>query len=138
MKRKSKFLSCLIGVICLLTFPGCTKDEQCPEHRGVFLGSFICGGDKSVLIEVKSGKIGRSFTYKNKEIENVIAVAIDSISASGEIYLGMEPFKIGDTIYFDFVEQKVETAICPTLFAGPSIQGKITQFSKTKCIESQT
>src|SRR5690606_24127272 len=101
MKRKSKFLSCLIGVICLLTFPGCTKDEQCPEHRGVFLGSFICGGDKSVLIEVKSGKIGRSFTYKNKEIENVIAVAIDSISASGEIYLGMEPFKIGDTIYFE-------------------------------------
>jgi hypothetical protein len=138
MRKLTLFLGCLIGIICLLTFPGCSKDEQCPEHKGVFLGPYVCGGDRSILIEVKSKQIGRSFTYKNKEIENVIAVAIDSISASGEIYVAMESFKIGDTIYFDFVEQQIETPHCTALFAIPAIRGKITQFSKTKCIESQT
>ena len=134
-KKSSLALGYCVNIICLLIFPGCTKDKQCYEHRGIFLGSYICGGDKSVLIEVKSKQIGSSFTYKDKEIENVIAVAIDSISTSGEIYLAMETFKIGDTIYFDFAEQEIETAICPQLFAGPSVRGKITQFSKRKCIE---
>lgn len=129
----SHYAKFLIFILLPIFFIGCENDDsKCPQYTGIIFDRALCSSEKATLIKVTNKEVGS--TYRNEENIILAAVDFDSINISGTMYMRGTLFNIGDTIYFDFIEKKIETITCPTIFGLPSFQARITSISKNKCL----
>lgn len=136
--RPTKSIRWIVWALLPL-FWACEK-EGCLPYQGEIFPSSASGGMfgvscNGVLIKVTNASVNSFYDWGGGTEQNVITARIPEGMGFEEFFgYPIDPAKAKQKFYFDFRDlQEDEYNICPHLYAEPSRQVYITEFSFEKC-----